>query len=78
GRAQTELEKVLIDCVLEQTGGQRIKAAELLGLGRNTLTRKLKLQQEQDETGAAGDNDSTTEVASDETFNPGYQRTGST
>lgn len=49
GRAQTELERVLIDCVLEQTGGQRIKAAELLGLGRNTLTRKLKLLNEQDE-----------------------------
>jgi two-component system nitrogen regulation response regulator GlnG len=49
GRAQAELERVLIDCVLEQTGGQRIKAAELLGLGRNTLTRKLKLQSEQAE-----------------------------
>jgi two-component system nitrogen regulation response regulator GlnG len=44
GRAQAELERVLIDCALEQTGGQRIKAAEILGLGRNTLTRKLKLQ----------------------------------
>lgn len=43
GRAQVELERVLIDCALEQTGGQRIRAAELLGLGRNTLTRKLKL-----------------------------------
>ncbi|HLF31784.1 MAG TPA: nitrogen regulation protein NR(I) [Xanthomonadales bacterium] len=43
GRAHAELERVLIDCALEQTGGQRIKAAELLGLGRNTLTRKLKL-----------------------------------
>ena len=43
GRAQAELERVLIDCALEQTGGQRIRAAELLGLGRNTLTRKLKL-----------------------------------
>jgi two-component system, NtrC family, nitrogen regulation response regulator GlnG len=32
----------LIECALEQTGGQRIRAAELLGLGRNTLTRKLK------------------------------------
>jgi DNA-binding NtrC family response regulator len=38
-----ELERVLIDCALEQTGGQRIRAAELLGLGRNTLTRKLKV-----------------------------------
>jgi two-component system nitrogen regulation response regulator GlnG len=33
---------VLIDCALDQTGGQRQKAAELLGLGRNTLTRKLQ------------------------------------
>ena len=45
GRAQAELERVLIDCALERTGGQRIKAAELLGLGRNTLTRKLKQQE---------------------------------
>jgi len=43
GRAQAEMERVLIDCALEQTGGQRIRAAELLGLGRNTLTRKLKV-----------------------------------
>jgi two-component system nitrogen regulation response regulator GlnG len=42
GLAQDELERVLIDCALEQTGGQRQKAAELLGLGRNTLTRKLQ------------------------------------
>ncbi|MSQ99009.1 MAG: nitrogen regulation protein NR(I) [Xanthomonadales bacterium] len=41
-RAQIEMERVLIECALEQTGGQRIRAAELLGLGRNTLTRKLK------------------------------------
>ena len=41
-QAQDELERVLIDCALEQTGGQRQKAAELLGLGRNTLTRKLQ------------------------------------
>ncbi len=42
GRAQGELERVLIECALEQTGGQRQKAAELLGLGRNTLTRKIQ------------------------------------
>jgi two-component system nitrogen regulation response regulator GlnG len=42
GRAQQDLERVLIDCALDQTGGQRQKAAELLGLGRNTLTRKLQ------------------------------------
>lgn len=50
GRAQSELERVLIDCALEQTGGQRQKAAELLGLGRNTLTRKLqKIDSERDD-----------------------------
>jgi len=42
GRAQAELERVLIECALEQTGGQRQKAAGLLGLGRNTLTRKIQ------------------------------------
>jgi len=41
-RAQSELERVLIEAALDQTGGQRQKAAELLGLGRNTLTRKLQ------------------------------------
>jgi two-component system nitrogen regulation response regulator GlnG len=41
-RAQADLERVLIDCALDRTGGQRQKAAELLGLGRNTLTRKLQ------------------------------------
>jgi two-component system nitrogen regulation response regulator GlnG len=44
GRAQSELERVLIECALDHTGGQRQKAAELLGLGRNTLTRKLQKQ----------------------------------
>jgi len=47
-RAQEELERVLIDCALDQTGGQRVKAAELLGLGRNTLTRKLQKFEEDD------------------------------
>ena len=42
GRAQAELERVLIAAALDQTGGQRQKAAELLGLGRNTLTRKIQ------------------------------------
>jgi two-component system nitrogen regulation response regulator GlnG len=53
GRAQAELEQVLIDCALDQTGGQRQKAAELLGLGRNTLTRKLqKFDSERGDDGA--------------------------
>jgi two-component system nitrogen regulation response regulator GlnG len=54
GRAQEDLERVLIDCALEHTGGQRQKAAELLGLGRNTLTRKLqKFDSEDDDQNPA-------------------------
>ena len=51
-RAQDELERVLIECALEQTGGQRIRAAELLGLGRNTLTRKLKQMSDKESAAA--------------------------
>jgi two-component system nitrogen regulation response regulator GlnG len=35
-------EKALIVRALAQTGGRRIEAAHLLGLGRNTLTRKIQ------------------------------------
>ena len=50
GRGLAELERILIDCALDQTGGQRQKAAELLGLGRNTLTRTLqKVDSEQND-----------------------------
>ena len=31
-----------MNCALDFTGGKRVEAARLLGLGRNTLTRKLK------------------------------------
>jgi len=40
--ARGELEKIVLECTLEYTGGKRVEAARLLGLGRNTLTRKLK------------------------------------
>lgn len=40
--ARNELEKIIMDCALDHTGGKRVEAARLLGLGRNTLTRKLK------------------------------------
>jgi two-component system nitrogen regulation response regulator GlnG len=40
--AEPELERTLIRIALEQTGGRRQEAAKLLGLGRNTLTRKLR------------------------------------
>ena len=35
-------EKTMIETALEYTGGKKRDAAELLGWGRNTLTRKLK------------------------------------
>ncbi len=38
----TEVEKALIKKALRHTGGRRIEAAQLLGLGRNTLTRKIQ------------------------------------
>ncbi len=37
-----QFEKALIMKALAQTGGRRIEAAQLLGLGRNTLTRKIQ------------------------------------
>jgi two-component system nitrogen regulation response regulator GlnG len=41
-QAREKMEKVALDCALEHTGGKRVEAARLLGVGRNTLTRKLK------------------------------------
>ncbi|HTA64407.1 MAG TPA: nitrogen regulation protein NR(I), partial [Xanthomonadaceae bacterium] len=41
GRAKQRFEQALLAAALEHTGGHRQQAAELLGLGRNTLTRKL-------------------------------------
>ena len=41
-KATDIFEKTLIETALLNTGGRKSKAAELLGLGRNTLTRKLK------------------------------------
>lgn len=35
-------EAALITKALEHTGGRRIEAATLLGIGRNTLTRKIQ------------------------------------
>ena len=37
-----QFEKALISRALTHTGGRRIEAAQLLGLGRNTLTRKIQ------------------------------------
>ncbi len=38
------MEQVMIEVALEHTAGKRIEAARLLGVGRNTLTRKLNEQ----------------------------------
>lgn len=35
-------EKIMIEAAVSHTGGRRQEAAKLLGLGRNTLTRKIK------------------------------------
>jgi two-component system nitrogen regulation response regulator GlnG len=37
-----EFEKILISKALVHTGGRRIEAATQLGMGRNTLTRKIQ------------------------------------
>jgi two-component system nitrogen regulation response regulator GlnG len=41
-RARDRLDRVLLEAALEHTGGRRADAAARLGVGRNTLTRKLK------------------------------------
>ena len=40
--AVPRFERVMIAAALKHTGGRKRDAAELLGWGRNTLTRKLK------------------------------------
>ena len=37
-----ELEKILLQEALKVSNGRRIDAAKILGLGRNTITRKIK------------------------------------
>ena len=42
GNMNRQFESTLITCALQHTGGRRIEAATLLGMGRNTLTRKIQ------------------------------------
>ncbi|MEN9503596.1 MAG: hypothetical protein RI964_2881 [Pseudomonadota bacterium] len=42
GELNPVFERILLQSALKKTGGRKIEAAELLGWGRNTLTRKLK------------------------------------
>ena len=41
-RLTREFERTLIRRALAATGGRRIEAAQLLGIGRNTITRKIQ------------------------------------
>ncbi|MDE3129911.1 MAG: nitrogen regulation protein NR(I), partial [Acidobacteriota bacterium] len=38
----SRVERPLIELVLERTSGSQIKAAEILGLNRNTLRKKIR------------------------------------
>jgi DNA-binding protein Fis len=38
----SRVERPLITLVLEQTGGNQLRAAEVLGMNRNTLRKKLQ------------------------------------
>lgn len=37
-----EVEKPLIECVLEKSDGNQLKAAKILGINRNTMRAKIK------------------------------------
>jgi len=41
---EPELDKIMINFALEKTGGKKQEAAKVLGLGRNTLSKKIKTQ----------------------------------
>jgi two-component system nitrogen regulation response regulator GlnG len=41
-RLMQSFERTLIERALRRTGGRRIEAAQLLGIGRNTITRKIQ------------------------------------
>ncbi len=42
GEVVSRVERLLLEAALDHTGGRRAEAAARLGLGRNTVTRKLK------------------------------------
>ncbi len=48
-------DRVLLDAALEVTGGNRFEAARLLGIGRNTITRKLGATRRRAKPAAAKD-----------------------
>lgn len=42
GRVLQEVERPLLSVTLDECGGNQLRAAELLGLNRNTLRKKLR------------------------------------
>jgi transcriptional regulator with PAS, ATPase and Fis domain len=54
GMTMAEIERVAIQAALRDTGGNRRKAAELLGIGERTLYRKLR-EYEGEELGDEGE-----------------------
>ena len=42
GKIRSEIERVMLECTLKSTDGSRQKTADILGWGRNTITRKAK------------------------------------
>lgn len=65
-QAVPTFEKIMIETALKHTAGRRRDAAELLGWGRNTLTRKIK---ELDMDSNGSDDDSETESSSENSLN---------
>ncbi len=53
-----EFERTLIKRALNTTGGRRIEAAQLLGIGRNTITRKIHELGIDDGRGPSGEHES--------------------
>ena len=52
-----QFERTLISKALQRTGGRRIEAANLLGMGRNTITRKIQELGIEDEEKSGSDPD---------------------
>jgi two-component system nitrogen regulation response regulator GlnG len=50
-QAVPEFERTMIETAMAHTGGRKKDAAQLLGWGRNTLTRKLQEYSIEDRTG---------------------------